>query len=440
MVLKTLSLSVYSLCKRCTWNRTSRFDSTIKGSLDKLSLRLEYICRSGFSGTLFSTLYYQHSMEDTWSTLPVSRTEVEISTVLSCGQSFRWKQLETDSSTWIGVFANKVWILKQTDTEILYKVYHGMEKDNDKDKVNEEKFRHLLYNYFQLEVSLESLYKDWSTRDERFANLTVQDYRGIRMLNQDCVENLFSFICSSNNNIARISQMVEKLCLYYGDKIADVEGKTYYDFPAVEKLIGDKVEKKLREEKFGYRAGYIAKTAATIVDNGGVKWLENLRNVGYEEARKQLQTLSGIGRKVADCICLMSLGYSQVIPIDTHMHQIAKQYLPHLSKLKTLTDKSYSEIADYFQTLHGEYAGWAHSVLFASTLRHLKKEVVIEKKETSSVDQTSNANLDLPCKTTKNKKHPRLGTVIDTSTMKAKDRRNNSSECTDINQVKKRKR
>ena len=35
---------------------------------------------------------------------------------------------------------------------------------------------------------------------------------------------------------ARISQMVEKLCIDYGEKIADVDGQTYYDFPTIEAL------------------------------------------------------------------------------------------------------------------------------------------------------------------------------------------------------------
>lgn len=189
------------------------------------------------------------------------------------------------------MFRNKVWLLKQAESEIYFKVYPD-------EKGNENDYQTMLYNYFQLDVSLQDLYKKWASRDERFASLTLQDYRGIRMLGQDCVENVFSFICSSNNNISRISQMVEKLCLYYGDKIATVEGKQYYGFPNVDQLVGESVEKKLREEKFGYRAGFIAKTAARIVKNGGSDWLESLRTVGYEKARMELQTLPGIGRKV----------------------------------------------------------------------------------------------------------------------------------------------
>jgi N-glycosylase/DNA lyase len=58
----------------------------------------------------------------------------------------------------------------------------------------------------------------------------------------------------------------------------------------------------------------------------------------------------------------MSLGYHACIPVDTHMHQVGKQYLPHLASIKTLTDKVYTEISDYFRGIHGDYAGWAHSV------------------------------------------------------------------------------
>jgi len=303
------------------------------------------------------------------SKIKVPRSEVELATVLACGQSFRWKSDNEDKNSnnleWIGVFGHHLWVLSQTDTEIRYKVY-GSKKLQAYDK--------LLHDYFQLDISLAKLYKQWSSKDSKFASLTEVDYRGIRMLQQDPVENTFSFICSSNNNISRISQMVEKMCLYYGEEITELNGKVYYDFPTLDALCQDGVEKKFREESFGYRAAYIAKSAKKIVENGGHEWIQNLRNLEYVDARKELQTLTGIGRKVADCICLMSLGFAQAIPVDTHIHQVAKEYLPHIAKAKTLTDKIYSEIVDYFVSIYGPYAGWAHSVLFASTLKHLKSE------------------------------------------------------------------
>jgi N-glycosylase/DNA lyase len=313
-----------------------------------------------------------------WHSLSVPREELDLNTVLVCGQSFRWKKVDTLGAgaadtlpEWIGVFDHRVWILKQIDDEIFYQVF-----SDSNSKLTEQTTKNdntaKLQDYFQLNVSVNDLYSEWCLKDSAFASLTKKDYQGIRILEQDPIETIFAFICSSNNNISRITQMVEKLSRFYGNPIAEVHGQMYYDFPEVEKLQGDAVEKKLKEEKFGYRAGYIAKCAATIVKNGGVDWVHSLRKMAYLDARKQLQTLAGVGPKVADCICLMSLGHHESIPIDTHIHQVAKKYLPHLSKVKTLTDKTYLEISGYFHQMYGDYAGWAQSVLFTSTLRHLK--------------------------------------------------------------------
>ena len=60
-----------------------------------------------------------------------------------------------------------------------------------------------------------------------------------------------------------------------------------------------------------------------------------------------LCSLYGVGPKVADCVCLMSLEKHDAIPVDTHMWQIAaREYLPHLKKLKNVTDKAYKEIGN----------------------------------------------------------------------------------------------
>lgn len=67
--------------------------------------------------------------------------------------------------------------------------------------------------------------------------------------------------------------------------------------------------------------------------------------------------------QVADCVLLMSMDQASAVPVDTHMFQIAaKNYMPHLKKYKSVTDKVYMEIGDHFRSLYGTHAGWAHSV------------------------------------------------------------------------------
>lgn len=89
--------------------------------------------------------------------------------------------------------------------------------------------------------------------------------------------------------------MVEKMCTLYGTQI---EGTTYYAFPNIEKLIGEKIEEDLKIAKFGYRAKFIQKTAEKIYEFGGNTWIEKLKNMDYDNAKKELMLLPGVGPKV----------------------------------------------------------------------------------------------------------------------------------------------
>lgn len=117
----------------------------------------------------------------------------------------------------------------------------------------------ILKDYFQLDINLEDMYKKWSKADTNFEKVCRQ-FPGIRMLRQDPVECLFSFICSSNNHISRITSMVDKLAEHYGKKIDVtncVDGVNFYAFPKVQTLAAEGVEEKLRDLGFGYRAKYV---------------------------------------------------------------------------------------------------------------------------------------------------------------------------------------
>ncbi|CAH0550640.1 unnamed protein product [Brassicogethes aeneus] len=320
-------------------------------------------------------------MKEVWRKLLCKNIELQLVGTLNGGQSFRWKKiLKDDKDEWVGVFRNKLWILQQEEDYILYKVLGGSDKSENSEQT--------LRDYFQLDLKLEDHYPIWSEKDPYFKEAAKQFY-GIRILNQEVTENVFSFICSSNNNISRISSMVEKLAKFYGKEICEYNNEMYYAFPEVENLADDSVEKKLRDNGFGYRAKYINRTAQIIVENGGKKWLEKLRNMEYIDSKKNLMTLTGIGAKVADCICLMSLGHLQAIPVDTHIYQIAKRlYMPKLHQQKTVTDKIYNEIGDHFRELYGPLAGWAHTVLFCADLKKFQGNN--EKEDTNTKPKKKN--------------------------------------------------
>ena len=65
----------------------------------------------------------------------------------------------------------------------------------------------LVQHYLNLDPNLTELYEQWSTVDANFKKKAPR-FAGVRILKQDAWEALVGFICSSNNNIIRISQMV----------------------------------------------------------------------------------------------------------------------------------------------------------------------------------------------------------------------------------------
>lgn len=92
--------------------------------------------------------------------------------------------------------------------------------------------------------------------------------------------------------------MVEKLCIYYGKFIREVDGEKYYSFPETNVLAQPTVESDLRKAGFGYRAKFIYQTACVIEKLGGHLWIQNLKMLPYLEAKKELMKLSGVGAKV----------------------------------------------------------------------------------------------------------------------------------------------
>ena len=349
----------------------------------------------------------------------------------------RWRKSE--DNIWSCALHGRILSLHQDTTHLHYKAIFpdsvfapptppSSTPSSNAESPEDDDTEALVHHYLNLGPNLTDLYEQWSCADANFRKKAPK-FTGVRILKQDAWEALVGFVCSSNNNIIRISQMVrsnprtrrqnhtnpsmstqmEKLCTNYGPLIGHLDTIPYHDMPPPSALTHPDVERHLRHLGFGYRAKYLHQTAVIISQTHPQNWLNTLRNPespnlgakissvgamlpggreGYRRAHEELLSLQGVGPKVADCVCLMGLGWGEAVPVDTHVWQIAQRdYKFGKGKHSSLTKATYDAVGDKFRSLWGKEAGWAHSVLFTADLRAFserlsaKMEVLEVKKE-----------------------------------------------------------
>jgi N-glycosylase/DNA lyase len=188
---------------------------------------------------------------------------------------------------------------------------------------------------------------------------------GLRLLRpSDPVEAFICFLCTPNNNVARISKMVAHLASF-GPMLESSFGLQRFPEALV---VASIPEAELRARGFGYRSATIPRAARALVERGGRDWLDNLKGGAYAEAFEELQSIPGIGPKLADCIALFALHHTLATPVDTHLWQaVVRVYHPEWNG-KSLTDGRYRQIGEFMRERFGEYAGWAHQYLFYENL------------------------------------------------------------------------
>jgi len=187
--------------------------------------------------------------------------------------------------------------------------------------------------------------------------------RGLRLLRpQSATEMFFTFLCTPNNNLPRIVQLVRHLASF-GAVIDEVDGRAVHRFPDVA-TVASIPPTELRQRSFGYRADTIPKAAKFVLEKGGDAYIQSLREVGFEEAHEALIEVPYIGRKLADCISLFALHHTSSVPVDTHLYKAATRlYFPQWEGTN-LTDTKYRAISSFIRGRFGELTGWAHQYLF----------------------------------------------------------------------------
>ena len=228
---------------------------------------------------------------------------LDLDLTLDCGQAFRWKKQEDGS--WNGVVKGVFLNISKTDDTVLLK------------NTTNENFENIWLDYFDFNKNYVKIC-DTLKQDSLLAP-TVDEYYGIRILNQDSWEALCSFVISQQNNIKRIKGIISRLCKAYGDEVRS----GFYSFPSAEKLSSLTVAD-FEELGMGYRAKYLEKLSKDVA--GGKIDLEKIKTLTLDEARKELLNIYGVGIKVANCALLFGFGFYDAFPVDVWMKRVMEYY------------------------------------------------------------------------------------------------------------------
>lgn len=290
--------------------------------------------------------------------------DFHLADILECGQCFHCRRLQEDvcevprSANQIvenyEIVAHgrclRVSQIMYRETDVGQTEHAGQVVLHD---VSKEEYRCVWHKYFDMDTDYAAIKKKIAVADGRLASV-IRAGAGIRILRQEFFEMLISFIISQNKQIPHIRQLVYTLSERYGTRLED-KGFVTYVFPTPEQLYGVS-EEELRACKVGFRAPYI-RDAVEKVCHGEICG-ESLMKMSADEAGKRLQSIHGVGEKVANCVLLFGLGFTDVFPVDVWMQRIMEHlYFPGGAKKEEIQRLAYDKF--------GTCAGYAQQYLFA---------------------------------------------------------------------------
>jgi len=256
---------------------------------------------------------------------------------LDCGQVFRWNKV---GGVWTGVV--------QGDVVRAWQDLHTGLVHIDS-KLPEDFFR----SYFRFDDELDSIL-DEVNKDEHMDE-AIRGYRGMRLIRQEPWECLISYLLATAWSIPNIKNGISKLSRIFGEEIAD----GHYSFPGPGAL-ATACDTDLYSCKLGFRTDRIRKAAVQVAD-GDIS-LDELFELDYEDAKKKLMELDGIGEKVADCILLFAFGKMEAFPVDTHVEKVVSTYYGDHDFFKDGITKA--KIGTWGRMYFGKYCGYAQQYLF----------------------------------------------------------------------------
>lgn len=282
--------------------------------------------------------------------IEADRETLDLPLCVSSGQVFRWREVAPNH--WVGVDGPHYF-----DVAIADSARHEPVRLRITSNAPEIEFRRL----FRLEVPLSELQRQFVAAMPELAPM-IQALPGLRLMApSDPTEVFGCFMCTVNNHLRRIYAMVDRLAKR-GPLLAEIGGVRLHRFPTMEQLAA-RSEEELRSEGFGYRGATIPRMARETLQRGE-DWLCSLRTAPYPQAFAALNTLPGVGPKLADCVCLFGLHHTEAVPVDTHVWQAATHLVFPDLRGSVLTRRRYEAVGRLFRERCGKWAGWAHQYLF----------------------------------------------------------------------------
>ena len=266
-----------------------------------------------------------------------NKFSIDVDNSINSGQVFLW---EKQGSDWYGIDGQDV--LKINKNGVIKSI------------------RNLKTDFFRKNDNMQEIIK--SISKDKTVKEAVKEYEGLRLFRQDPFQCLISFIISSNSNIQKIKNSLEKITKKFGKKVK-IQNKEFFLFPEPEKIAKATIDE-IKSCGVGYRAPFI-KEAAKMVTLKKMDF-EYLKKCDYHEAKKNICLVPGIGNKVADCIMLFSLNKLESFPLDTWMIKILEKYYSKEFKIetKTITQKQYELLHEKIVNYFGPYCGYAQQYLF----------------------------------------------------------------------------
>ena len=262
---------------------------------------------------------------------------------LSCGQVFRWDR-EQDG-WWYGVVGDRVIKIRQEGATLQYEGAPAT----------------FIKHYFSLDTDLDAITNSFDC--DPVIHSAITKCRGLRLIRQPAWECLISYICATNSNIPMIRRRIANIARDFG-KPLEFEGHTYFSFPDPSALAAA-CTSTLSDCKLGYRSPYVVDTACTIADEKG--WQDTIAALPFEQARRELMKMQGVGPKAADCILLFAFQNYAAFPVDVWIRRIMQEHYIKLQSSNTaLTGWEYDVIRRFARKHFGRYCGYAQEYLYAA--------------------------------------------------------------------------